>query len=92
MGCAELTEQERVLFESIAAQIGAARQIAICGHTDPDGDAFGSNLALAMVIERRWPGAQVRTLLADDAPIPAAYAAMPGADRLERASGYDVVP
>ena len=58
-------EQDRG-FDLIADEIGQAATIALCAHTDPDGDALGSVLALAHAIETRWPGKEVACLTADD--------------------------
>lgn len=75
-------------FDAIAYLIGNARTIAICAHTNPDGDALGSQLALKRIIEARWPRAQVVCLLADDDPCPRIYGFLPGADELVHASEY----
>lgn len=80
------------LFGAIAYLIGEARTIAICAHTNPDGDALGSQLALKMIIERRWPNREVTCLLADDDPCPRIYEFMPGSDELVNASAYTKDP
>ena len=72
-------------FDAICALIEGARTIAICAHTSPDGDALGSGLALAEIIERTWPGREVTSLLADDDVVPRIYEFLPGVDRLVRA-------
>ena len=79
-------------FRGIAARRETAGSVAILGHTDPDGDALGSNLALAQIIRMRWPDKRVTSLLADDAPIPGAYRELPGADGLVCASAYTDAP
>ena len=84
-------EQED-LFEAIAYLIGEAQTIAICAHTNPDGDALGSQLALKLLIERRWPRKQVDCLLADDDPCPRIYTFLEGADQLVAASTYEGNP
>lgn len=84
-------EQEG-LFDAIAYLIGEASTIAICAHTNPDGDALGSQLALKLMIERRWPRKQVTCLLADDDPTPRIYRFLAGADELVAASAYDEDP
>lgn len=83
---------QREGFDAISRLIEGAVTIAICAHTSPDGDALGSELALAELIERRWPGRQVTTLLADDDEVPRAYRFLPGAERLVPASGYHESP
>jgi len=80
------------LFEAIAYLIGQAQTIAICAHTNPDGDALGSQLALKMIIESRWPNKQVTCLLADRDPCPRIYTFLAGADQLVHASEYDEDP
>lgn len=85
-------EQQAQAFDAIKALIEEARTIAICAHTNPDGDALGSELALAQIIGQLWPDKQVATLLADDAPSPAMYAFLEGADGLAAASAYELDP
>ena len=87
-----LDVSERAAFERIAQALEGASTIAISGHTDPDGDALGSNLALAAIIALRWPDKQVTSLLANDADVPRTYAQLPGADGLVRASSYTAAP
>ncbi len=80
------------LFDAIAYLIGEAQTIAICAHTNPDGDALGSQLALKLLIESRWPRKRVTCLLADDDPCPRIYAFLAGADQLVAASAYEGNP
>ena len=80
------------LFDAIAYLIGEAQTIAICAHTNPDGDARGSQLALKLIIESRWPRKEVTCLLADDDPCPRIYGFLPGADQLVAASSYEGSP
>lgn len=87
-----LDDSEAAAFDRIAALIGGSRTVAVSGHTDPDGDALGSNLGLAHVIRQRWPQVRVTSLLADDASVPAAYAHLPGADAVVPATAYDETP
>jgi phosphoesterase RecJ-like protein len=84
-------EQED-LFDAIAYLIGEAQTIAICAHTNPDGDALGSQLALKLLIEQRWPRKEVVCLLADDDPCPRIYTFLAGADELVAASAYEGDP
>lgn len=79
-------------FDSICRLIEGARTIAICAHTSPDGDALGSGLALAEIIELTWPGREVTSLLADDDVVPRTYQFLPGADRFVRACDYEGSP
>ena len=80
------------LFDAIAYLIGKAQSIAICAHTNPDGDALGSQLALKLLIEERWPRKEVTCLLADDDPCPRIYTFLPGADQLVAASAFEGTP
>lgn len=79
-------------FDEVTRLIEGADTIAICAHTSPDGDALGSGLALAELIERTWPGKTVVGLLADTDVVPRIYQFLPGADRLVSASAYDGAP
>jgi phosphoesterase RecJ-like protein len=83
---------EAQTFERIAALIGASATVAVCGHTDPDGDALGSVLALTAIIEKTWPAVRVQPLLANDRPVPAAFRFLPGAERLLPARAYAQTP
>ena len=65
---------------------------SVCAHTSPAGDALGSGLALAEVIERTWPGREVTSLLADDDVVRAPTAFLPGADSFVRACAYEGSP
>lgn len=80
--------QQEDLFDDIARLIDEAGVIAICAHTNPDGDALGSQLALKLIIESRWPQKQVVSLLADDDPCPRIYTFLEGADELVHVSEY----
>ena len=44
------------MFERARQMIEGASSIAVSGHTDPDGDALGSVLAMTLLIEQIWPG------------------------------------
>lgn len=79
-------------FKQIAALIADANTIAICAHTSPDGDAIGSGLALAEIIDSVWPGKRVTNLLADPDPVPRIYRFLPGADRFVHVEDYQVDP
>lgn len=78
---AQLIDQ-KAQFDEISALIGQAETIAICAHTSPDGDALGSELALAELIEVVWPTARVTCLLADPDEVPRIYRFLPGSERL----------
>lgn len=53
-------------FEALAKMIQSAQTIALCAHTKPDGDAFGSLLALDALIKKLHPQKEVFCLLADN--------------------------
>ncbi|WP_028264183.1 DHH family phosphoesterase [Atopobium fossor] len=79
-------------IDAIAELIDTAQTIVICAHTNPDGDALGSGLGLAMLIERMWPGKEVVNLLADDKPIPSIYKFLPQSERFVFPSQYTGTP
>ncbi len=62
------------------------------GHTDPDGDALGSVLAMTAILESRWPHLAVQPLLANDRPLDETYRFLPGSQRLVPAARYDGRP
>ncbi len=67
-------------FQVVAKAIAEASSVAICAHVDPDGDAMGSVLGLATILERL--GKTVVPLLANGSHAPSTYAFLPGAERL----------
>lgn len=75
-------------FQPLVHFIEDAQHIAICAHASPDGDALGSELALAELIQIRWPEKTVACLLADEEPLAKTYAFLPGFDRLIRVAEY----
>ncbi len=83
---------EATEFDRVAVLIDEASDIAVCAHTSPDGDAIGSCLALAELIEGRWENKRVACLLADDDAVPRTYTFLPGAERLVKASAYEADP
>ena len=84
--------EQRETFGRIAGLIDGAREIVICAHTNPDGDALGSGLALAQIIRQHWAGKRVTNLLADDDPVPRLYRFLPGTDGFVHASEYAGAP
>ena len=80
------------MFERARQMIEGASSIAVSGHTDPDGDALGSALAMTLLIEQIWPGKTVTPLLANDRPVPANLAFLPAAERLCPAQGSSCSP
>ncbi len=79
-------------FEQTAKLIEGAHSIALCAHTSPDGDALGSELALAEILRSRWTDVEVVALLADNADVPRIYRFLSGASQLVRPDQYDGAP
>lgn len=69
----------------VAAAIRERRSFILTSHARPDGDAVGSQLALAFALDRL--GKTVR--LVDRDPVPAPYLPFPGTDRIEIAAATD---
>ena len=91
-GDEQVFAEQREKFGKISALIDEATEIVVCAHTDPDGDALGSGLALAQIISQHWEGKHVTNLLADDAPLPRLYRFLPGTDGFVHASDYEGTP
>ncbi len=86
------TDEEETTFGRIAALIQSAGHVVVSGHTNPDGDALGSALALTLLIEERWPGVDVRPILANDRPADVLYSFLPGFGRLVPAARFEGTP
>ena len=84
--------QEAAEFDRVCALIDEATDIAVCAHTSPDGDAVGSCLALAEIIESNWDGKKVTCLLADDDDVPRTYSFLPGVERHVHVADYACDP
>jgi phosphoesterase RecJ-like protein len=69
----------------VAAALQARQSFLLTSHARPDGDAIGSQLALAFALDAL--GKQVR--LVDRDPVPAIYRGFPGTDRIEVAPRAD---
>lgn len=69
----------------VAAAIRERRSFILTSHARPDGDAVGSQLALAFALDRL--GKTVR--LVDRDPVPAPYLPFPGTDRIEVAPAVE---
>jgi len=91
MGLPIIPDQDDA-FGRISALIEESRDIAICAHTSPDGDAIGSQLGLSQIIQARWPQKRLANLLADDDPVPRIYGFLPGSEGLVPASAYQGSP
>lgn len=72
--------------------IEGASTIAVSGHTNPDGDALGTGLGLALALRHRYPAKTVVNLLADQAPVPRVYRFLPGTDKMVPAAEYTDAP
>lgn len=86
-----LEEQEKH-FGEIAQEIEKAQEIVISAHTNPDGDAIGSCLALCELLKHRYPEKHVQALLADSAPIPKTYKFLPHVEDYIYAADYTDTP
>jgi len=64
----------------ILQTIKAANRILVTTHTDPDGDAVGSMLAMALALERLGK----QTIMYNESPIPAVYQFLPAVGRIGR--------
>lgn len=71
---------QNISFEEIGNRVAAANRCIVVSHDRPDGDALGSTLAMARLLELQ--GKQVIRLNAD--PVPEALAFLPDAEKLER--------
>ena len=91
MNLKDKSAQDRY-FGELEDLIGTCRTVCICAHTGPDGDAIGSQLALAQVIRMHWPQVQVTSLLADNRDIPRTYRFLPYAATLVRPEDYEETP
>jgi phosphoesterase RecJ-like protein len=76
-------------MDRIIQTIKAADRMLVTAHTDPDGDAVGSLLAMGLALERLGK----QTTMYNESPIPAVYQFLPAVDRivrqLEPAAAYD---
>jgi phosphoesterase RecJ-like protein len=70
---------------AVAAAIHARQSFILSSHARPDGDAVGSQLALAFALDSL--GKQVR--LVDRDPVPSPYRDFPGVDRIEVAPAVE---
>jgi phosphoesterase RecJ-like protein len=77
-------------IKSILDAYGPRDTVAVCAHVNPDGDAIGSNLAIAAYMRSR--GCEVISLLAQDAAAPAAYRFLDATNAMIPASQYASIP
>ncbi len=77
--------------EAVVERLRTARAVLAIGHENPDADALGAALAIAMLVEA---GGGRATVAASD-PVPAIYAFLPGIDAVrtdpEPGVAYDLV-
>ena len=77
-------------MDRIINHIKEANHILLASHSDPDGDALGSILALGIAIGRRGQ----KTTIYNASPIPAVYRFLPSVERIVRhikkANTYDL--
>lgn len=84
---------QREKFGRICALIDEAKTICVCAHTNPDGDALGSGLALSQLISQHWEGKEVTNILADDkGVVPRLYRFLAGTDTFVHACDYEGTP
>ncbi len=70
------------LIEPLLQVFRSTPRFLLTSHARPDGDAIGSVLALAAILEQI--GCEVDTVLSD--PVPLIYRSLPGVNRIRRAS------
>lgn len=71
-----VTPATNVNLDEFAARLKACDYIQICGHTSPDGDCIGSQLAMKVALEQL--GKKVDVLLALNEPAPHQFDFLPG--------------
>jgi phosphoesterase RecJ-like protein len=69
----------------ICAEIRRGRRFLITSHARPDGDSIGSQLALALALDRLGKASRV----VNRDPVPAPYRSLPGSDRIEAVEAID---
>lgn len=82
-----LTAHTNTTIAEIAALLKEQRSFAICAHMGPDGDALGSQLALAEAL--RLLGKQVTCVLARDEVVDSTFGFLKGFDGLVPAASFD---
>jgi phosphoesterase RecJ-like protein len=77
--------------DGVVERLGAARSVLAVGHENPDADALGAALAVAMLVEAQ--GGRATVAVSDG--VPALYRFLPGADAVrtdpEPGVAYDLV-
>jgi phosphoesterase RecJ-like protein len=67
---------------SILSLFDEATRIVCMTHSNPDGDALGSQLGLVHILERRYPGRTILSVCRDAVPAPFQY--LPGASAIQQ--------
>lgn len=70
------TPATNTTLEGLAQALKSCEHITICGHTSPDGDCIGSQLAMKCALEQL--GKKVDVLLAQNEPAPYHFDFLPG--------------
>ena len=68
------------MMEQITRNLRSSRAVFLATHTDPDGDAVGSLIALGLALE----ALNIRSTLYCDSPVPAVYRFLPSVQRIVR--------
>jgi len=88
---AELAALAAAVPDAVVARLAAARSVLAVGHENPDADALGAALAVALLVEAR--GGHATVAVSDGAP--ALYAFLPGVENVrtdpEPGMTYDLV-
>jgi len=78
-------------MEKIIHHLRRSNHVLLASHVNPDGDAIGSLIAMALSLEK-WGK---RTTMYNESPIPAVYRFLPSVDRIvrriDRPSSYDAM-
>lgn len=86
-GLVALTGQDlSAVPDAVVSRLRAARNVLTVCHRDPEADALGSALGLALALE--WSGVRATPVCAD--PVPAMYGFMPHIERFRQAPEADV--
>lgn len=77
-------------YNDFITALGTAQTVAVCGHTNPDGDCLGSVMALTLALRKK--GFDAVPLFADEGRAPDAFAFLPFYDLLKHPSEYTETP
>ena len=88
---ADLASLAAAVPDAVVARLAAARSVLAVGHENPDADALGAALAVAILVRAR--GGRATVAVSDG--VPALYRFLPGADTVrtdpEPGVAYDLV-